>query len=337
MRYNSDQLKSMAEQIDLADYISNTEELHRAGGDYKIECPFHNGDNTPSLHIYTESNRWHCFGCHAGGDIYEWIQLYDKVSFQAAVEKVANLTGNVLSDCIESESVNFYKMFNKCLKHGDDTVVRQKLDYQKDYVEKYTQDFPQEWINEGMTPEALKAYDIRIDESANRIVYPVLDADGNFISVKGRTRNPYYKDIKIPKYINYNGIGTIDFFQGWQQAIEEIKNRKSVIIFEGVKSCIKAYGWGIKNTIASETANISDGQLNLLIKTGIGEVIIGWDNDQSLRTITSNTNIQMLRRFTKVSVINDKYHILGLPEDKLAPVDKGEEIFRQLLEGRTRI
>lgn len=337
MRYNGEQLKSMAEQIDLADYISNTQELHKVGGDYKIECPFHNGDNTPSLHIYTEQHRWYCFGCHKGGDIYEWIKLYEKVSFQEAVEKVAQLTGNEVIDCIESESVGFFKTLNKCLDHKKDDVSRQQLDYKTDYEDKYKDELPSEWLNEDMTPEALKAYNIRIDESANRIVYPVLDADDIFISVKGRTRNPYYKDIKIPKYINYYGIGTIDFFQGWQQAIKEIKNRKSVIIFEGIKSCIKTYGWGIKNTVSSETANLSDGQLDLLIKTGIGEVIIGWDNDQSLKTIMANPKIQILRRFTKVSAISDRYHILGLPEDKLAPADKGEEIFRELLERRIRI
>jgi len=338
VRYNSEQLKSMAKQINLTDYIAKTEELHGVGGgDFTIKCPFHQGDNTPSLHIYTDKNNWHCFGCHAGGDIYDWIQLKEKISFHDAVKKVSKLTGNTIINCVESESVNVYKTINKSVEHKSTKVDRQYLDYQKDYVEKYAQDFPQEWLDEGMSQEALKAYDIRIDYSANRIVYPVFDADNHFISVKGRTRNPYYKEAKLAKYMNYKSIGTIDFFQGWQQAIEEIKNIKSVIIFEGIKSCIKTYGWGIKNTVASETANLSDGQLDLLIKTGIGEVIFGWDNDQSLKTIMANPRIQMLRRFTKVSAISDRCHILGLPEDKLAPVDKGEKIFRELLERRIRI
>ena len=126
----------------------------------------------------------------------------------------------------------------------------------------------------------------------------------------------------------------MDYFQGWQQALPEIQNKKSVIIFEGIKSCIKAYGWGIKNTIASETAALSEGQLQLLIKTGIREVIIAWDSDQKFKDIIKDSKIQMLRKFTTVSIVTDSK---GWLDDKEAPVDKGEIIFRELLSRRIKI
>ena len=43
-------------------------EPNRAG---KLRCPLH-PDDTPSLHVYLTPERgWHCYGCGAGGSIYD--------------------------------------------------------------------------------------------------------------------------------------------------------------------------------------------------------------------------------------------------------------------------
>ena len=334
MRYNNEQLEAMAEKIDIVEYIGRTEELHRKGTKYFVNCPFHSGDDTPSLCVFPDTNKWYCFGCGAGSSIYDWIVKYNKVPFSEAVATVAELTNSSLDEVVESESVTFLKELNRCKKSETLTANRQILDWQKDYCDKYSDELPEEWLAEDMTNEALKTYNIRIDNNANRIVYPVMDSDSNFIGVKGRTRLANYKELGLAKYMNYNKIGTIDYFAGWQQAMPEIINRKSVVIFEGIKSCIKAWGWGVRNTVASETSALSDGQLRLLIRTKIPGIIIAWDSDQDIKKIISDPKIQMLKRFADVSIINDTKGLLG---DKEAPVDKGIEVFQQLLEERYRL
>lgn len=336
MKYSQEKLNELAEKIDIVDYIGQTEELHRKGNLYYCCCPFHNNDDTPSLCIYPDSQTWHCYGCGAGRSIYDWIMQKDDISFQEAVEKISSLTDTPLESTIESESIGVLKELKKLKQHNTKTNGNPRiiLDWQSDYLDKFSDELPQEWLEEDMTKEALKTYNIRIDKNANRIVYPVFDQDNNFIGVKGRTRLSDYKILGISKYMNYYKIGVLDYFQGWQQASPQIIDSKSVIIFEGIKSCIKCWGWGIRNTIASETAAISDGQLQLLIKAKIPEIIIGWDTDQSFKSIVSDSKIQMLKRFTTVSVIKDTHKLLG---EKMAPVDRGEAIFRQLLEERIRI
>ena len=49
-----------------------------------IKCPFHNGDHTASLKIYPKS--YHCFGCGANGDIFQFIQAIEGVTFKEAYE-----------------------------------------------------------------------------------------------------------------------------------------------------------------------------------------------------------------------------------------------------------
>ena len=333
VRYSQDQLNTMAEKIDIVEYIGQTEELHRKGNNYFCCCPFHTNDDTPSLCIYPDENKWYCFGCGAGSSIYDWIMRKDGISFQEAIKKVSSLTNSPLEEYTESESIAVLKELKRSHQKTP-KIVRPILDWQSDYFDNFSDELPQEWIDEGMTEEALKTYNIRIDHNKNRIVYPVLDRDNNLIGVKGRTRLSTYKELGLSKYMNYYKVGVLDFFQGWQQALPEIINDKSVIIFEGVKSCIKAWGWNIRNTVASETSKLSDGQIQLLIKTKIPEIIIAWDSDQSFKNIATDTKIRMLKKFTTVSVIRDIKHWLG---EKEAPVDRGEQIFRKLLEDRVRI
>ena len=297
MRYNNEQLEELANKVNIVDLIGETETLRKQGQNYFTNCPFHNGDNTPSLCINPVNNKWHCFGCGAGSSVYDWVmQKYNK-TFPEALETICRVVGEEPKEYIESESIAFLKQLKK-QNHTNKIQdnIRKTLDFTEQYQNKYSDELPQEWVDEGMTAEALKTYEIRIDHNANRIVYPIYDADGNFIGVKGRTRLAAYKELGLAKYMNYQKIGTIDYFAGWGQALPSIKSKKSVIIFEGIKSCIKAYGWGITNTVASETSKLSDGQLQLLIKTGISEIIIGWDSDQSFKSIISDSKIQMLKK-----------------------------------------
>lgn len=48
-------------------------------------CPFH-GDHDGSLKVYTDARRgWHCFGCHAGGDVIDLAKLLYGVGFKDAM------------------------------------------------------------------------------------------------------------------------------------------------------------------------------------------------------------------------------------------------------------
>ena len=60
--------------------------LKKKGHDLVGRCPFHDGDNEPSLVVTPSKNLWHCFGCGQGGDVVQWVVKADGVSFRHAVE-----------------------------------------------------------------------------------------------------------------------------------------------------------------------------------------------------------------------------------------------------------
>lgn len=49
-----------------------------------IRCPFHTGDNNPSLKIYKDD--FHCFSCGAHGDIFSFVQRMENVGFKEAFQ-----------------------------------------------------------------------------------------------------------------------------------------------------------------------------------------------------------------------------------------------------------
>jgi DNA primase len=58
--------------------------LVRAGNEWKASCPFH-ADRSPSFTIYEGGERFHCFGCGAGGDVLDYLQRAHDVGLREAV------------------------------------------------------------------------------------------------------------------------------------------------------------------------------------------------------------------------------------------------------------
>lgn len=57
-----------------------------------MACPFH-GEKTPSLKVYTGRNGhsgWHCFGCHRGGSVIDFVQEHEECDFRTAVRAIDN-------------------------------------------------------------------------------------------------------------------------------------------------------------------------------------------------------------------------------------------------------
>lgn len=321
----------MANKIDLVEYAGRSVDFVKHSGDtYFAVCPFHS-EKTASLAV--TPTIYHCFGCGKFGNLYTWLQETENLTFDQAVKKVANLTNSDIQDYVECESLNFYKLLNRLSKPKKSAAVeRSVLDIDKDYRQRFKNEIPQEWVDEGISPEEMHKYEIMIDPVSNRIVYPVRDADFNLIGVKGRTRFKDYKALGIAKYMNFNKISTLDYFTGMMQAADSIKKSGEIIIVEGLKSAMKLDQWGFHNVVSAETSTLSDQQIALLIKMQVKNVVIAFDKDVKLKKIQECT--KLLRKFTNCYAIIDKWNLL---KDKDSPPDQGREVWMTLYEKRVKI
>jgi len=327
---DSDDLREMIDQVDLFDYASQSFQFTKRSGDnWFTSCPLH-VDKTPSLAVNTKENYFHCFSCGVGGDIINWMKTFEGLSFNQAVEKLGEITGTKIRNLEKCESLSYYKKIRALTTKKQKQKDRVYLDA-KSY-DQYSKQLPVEWIDEGISENTLRKFDIRTDDNSNRIVYPVYDANYRYICPKGRTRFKDYKAMGINKYINYSKIGTTDFFVGMKENHESILRTHKVIIFEGIKSVMKAYDWGYDYCVAAETSMINDDQVKVLIKMGVKDVTVAFDSDVDFSKVVEST--KMLRRFTKVYAIKDNEGLLG---EKEAPVDRGRLVFEKLMDERIEL
>lgn len=90
--------------------------LSRDGQEYVCACPFHK-DDTPSFKVYQKDGIWlsHCFGCGLTLNVFQFIEKFDGIGFDAAVEKAkAEFQWEEGREIVEStfaETLNVEKKF----------------------------------------------------------------------------------------------------------------------------------------------------------------------------------------------------------------------------------
>lgn len=85
-------IEEIRQKADIVDVISNYIEVIKKGNSFLAICPFHN-DKNPSLQISRAKQIYKCFSCGSGGNVFTFVQDYEKVSFLEAVRKVASFIG----------------------------------------------------------------------------------------------------------------------------------------------------------------------------------------------------------------------------------------------------
>src|SRR5690606_25677865 len=87
---------------------------------------------------------------------------------------------------------------------------------------------------DGIFQDVISKYDIRFDEESNRIIFPHFKHDdkNKVVGIIGRTVNPAYKELNIPKYFSMNGIRyeKSKNLYGLSHNINEIKKRGKIIV-----------------------------------------------------------------------------------------------------------
>lgn len=71
--------------------------MKRAGTNFRALCPFHN-EKSPSFNVNPMRGIYHCFGCHAGGDVIKFVMEYEHLSFTDAVKKLAERAGIAIEE-----------------------------------------------------------------------------------------------------------------------------------------------------------------------------------------------------------------------------------------------
>jgi DNA primase len=84
---------TVKQQADIVRIIGDYLKLKKAGAqNYTGLCPFHK-EKTPSFSVHSTRQYYYCFGCHEKGDVFQFVQKVENVSFPEAVRLVAQKLG----------------------------------------------------------------------------------------------------------------------------------------------------------------------------------------------------------------------------------------------------
>ena len=85
------------QRADIVEIIGAHVRLKRAGRNFVGLCPFHN-EKTPSFSVNAERGFFHCFGCGAGGTVFDFMMKVEGLSFPEAMRSLARRYGVTLPE-----------------------------------------------------------------------------------------------------------------------------------------------------------------------------------------------------------------------------------------------
>jgi len=358
LRFSSDLLEEIRNRCDIVDIISKYVHLKPAGKGFKGLCPFHE-EKTPSFMVSPEKQLFHCFGCGEGGNVFNFLMKYEKISFFEAVKMLAKKSGVSLP--VDEEKENFlnrqkerlYKLNNLTANYYRECLFKTNqgkkiINYLKkrgindSSVEKYKLGYaPPGW--DALTnflkkrghsyEELIKARIINkskiegkyIDYFRDRIIFPIFNLSGRVIGFGGRVL-----DDSLPKYINspetlvYNkgsNLYSLNF------AREDIRKKDYLIIVEGYTDVLITQQYEFNNVAASLGTALTTRQIDL-IKRFTDMVLIAYDADSAGNMATSRSLDLLVKAGFEVKVIDlpQGYD----PADFL--IKKGKTAFQNLID-----
>src|SRR5437016_5346129 len=74
------ELDTIRRAVDIIRLVGRYVRLRKVGVQYVGLCPFHK-EHTPSFYVHPAKKLWKCFGCGAGGDMFDFIEAIEGLNF----------------------------------------------------------------------------------------------------------------------------------------------------------------------------------------------------------------------------------------------------------------
>ena len=309
MRYSDDIIEEVRMKNDIVDVISQYVKLTRKGSSYFGLCPFHN-EKTPSFSVTPSKQMYYCFGCGAGGNVYNFIMEYENYSFGEALSHLADRAGVELpkieysrearekaeerATLLEINKLAAQYFYYQLRREGGKTAygyltgrglseetIRK---FGLGYSDKYSDDLYKYLKGKGYSDELLRESGLfNVDERRgmydkfwNRVIFPIMDVNNRVIGFGGRVMG----DGK-PKYLNSPETKIFDKSRNLYGLHRARTSRKPYfIVCEGYMDVISLHQAGFTNAVASLGTALTAGHA-ALIKRYVNEVYLTYDSDEA--------------------------------------------------------
>ncbi len=309
MRYSDDIIEEVRQKNDIVDVVSQYVKLTRKGSSYFGLCPFHN-EKTPSFSVTPGKQMYYCFGCGAGGNVFNFIMEYENYTFGEALKHLADRAG------VELPKIEYSKEVREKAQERAELLEINKQAAQYFYYQLRTEKGAQGYqylAGRGLSEETMRKFglgysdkfggglyqflkskgysDDRLRDSGlfnvderhgmydkfwNRVIFPIMDVNNRVIGFGGRVMG----DGK-PKYLNSPETKIFDKSRNlYGLNVARTTRRKYLILCEGYMDVISMHQAGFTNAVASLGTALTSGHASLL-KRYTQEVLLLYDSDEA--------------------------------------------------------
>ena len=309
MRYSDDIIEEVRQKNDIVDVVSQYVKLTRKGSSYFGLCPFHN-EKTPSFSVTPGKQMYYCFGCGAGGNVFNFIMEYENYTFGEALKHLADRAGVELPKIEYSKEVRekaqeraelleinkqaaqyfYYQLRTEKGARGYQYLAGRGLSEETmrkfglGYSDKFGGGLYQFLKSKGYSDDRLRDSGLfNVDERHgmydkfwNRVIFPIMDVNNRVIGFGGRVMG----DGK-PKYLNSPETKIFDKSRNlYGLNVARTTRRKYLILCEGYMDVISMHQAGFTNAVASLGTALTSGHASLL-KRYTQEVLLLYDSDEA--------------------------------------------------------
>ncbi len=296
-------------RTDIVEVISAYIPLKRSGRNFKACCPFHK-EKTASFMVSAEKQIYHCFGCGAGGNAFNFLMQYERMEFPEAVEHLARKAGIILPERrpgadrtsglvtqihrINETAAGFYQGVLRtpaaAAAHAylnkrtitPETAKIFRLGYAPEQGPSLFRHLAGQKFDPGLAQKAglvMAGQDNGYyDRFRSRIVFPIIDARSTVVGFGARVL-----DGSLPKYINSPETPVYvkgDHLYGLNLAKDAIRREDRAVVVEGYLDCILPYQAGMHSIVASLGTALTPRQVRLL-KRYTHNVCLVYDGDMA--------------------------------------------------------
>jgi len=304
-RFSEQFIQQVAQATDIVELVGQYVALTKRGREYVCICPFHD-DHKPSMYVAPAKQIFKCFACGAGGGVFQFLSLYEKLSFPEAVKALAERANiplpadsrdappapDGMSKSDLAEIVSLAARFFRTQLRGEAGAAALAYARQRgltdDSIERFGLGYaPDAWDSLLRAARSRNVRDAQLaaaglviqrddggyyDRFRNRLMFPILDPAGKVIAFGGRALNPEDR----AKYLN---------------SAESILFDKS--------SNLYAINWAREGIVSTGTAVVAEGYLDALIplQAGIPNIVA------TLGTSLTERHVRLLSRYAREAVL----------------------------------
>jgi len=285
-------------------------ELKKSGRSYVGLCPFH-AEKTGSFHVWPEDGRFKCFGCHASGDAFGFVQRILGQGFLEVLRLLAEECGVELDDtqdlghkqkAMQREATALAQAhFFSNLWEKPQGLAAQNYLQARGVSMAHAQAFGlgfalDDWTalsglfrERGLSAFAEQAGLISpsprgqgfFDVFRNRLMFPICSANGRTVGFGGRLLGG-----EGPKYLNSRESALYNKSEqlyGLDKAREPMRKHNAAILCEGYFDCLALHHAGFQHAVALCSTQLTHKQLSLLQKQEVRQLFLLLDGDAAGR------------------------------------------------------